>query len=191
MKVSVFGGSQPREGTTAYEEARKLGELLAKQGHVVLTGGYIGTMEAVSRGAAEAGGHVIGVTCEEIERWRKVGANRWVKEEQKGKTLLERLGTLIHGCDAAIALPGGPGTLTEIALTWNLMIVESRHRSPLILVGGGWQSTIDQFFQEFETYIPANQRNLLQFAPDVETSVKMLDNSQVNLIDRTMKRKNG
>ena len=80
MKVSVFGGSQPREGTTAYEEARKLGELLAKQGHVVLTGGYIGTMEAVSRGAAEAGGHVIGVTCEEIERWRKVGGNRWVKE---------------------------------------------------------------------------------------------------------------
>jgi len=183
MKVSVFGGSQPKEGTLAYEEARKLGVLLAKQGHVVLTGGYIGTMEAVSRGAAEAGGHVIGVTCEEIEKWRKVGANPWVKEEQKVKTLIERLSTLIQGCDAAIALPGGPGTLTEIALTWNLMIVESRHRSPLILVGGGWQSTIDQFFKEFETYIPGNQRDLLQFAPDVETAVKMLGNTQVKYID--------
>lgn len=39
--------------------------MLAERGHIVLNGGYIGTMEAVSRGAAEAGGHVIGVTCEE------------------------------------------------------------------------------------------------------------------------------
>jgi len=179
MKVSVFGGSQPREGTPAYEEARKLGELLAKNGHVVLTGGYIGTMEAVSRGAAEAGGHVIGVTCEEIEQWRNVGANQWVKEEIRKKTLIERLHSLIEECEAAIALPGGPGTLTEIALTWNLMIVESRRRSPLILVGSGWQSTIDQFFHEFQTYIPVNQRYLLQFAPDVETAVKMLESSQV------------
>jgi uncharacterized protein (TIGR00725 family) len=175
MKVSVFGGSQSREGTPAYEEARKLGELLARNGHVVLNGGYIGTMEAVSRGAAEAGGHVIGVTCEEIEKWRKVGANRWVKEERREKSLVERLQTLINECDAAIAMPGGPGTLTEIALTWNLMIVESRRRSPLILVGSGWQSTFDQFFHEFDTYSPVNQRDLLQFAPDVETAVKMLE----------------
>src|SRR5512145_1976234 len=104
MKVSVFGGSQPREGSAAYDEALNLGRLLAKRGHVVLTGGYIGTMEAVSRGAAEAGGHVIGVTCEEIEKWRNVGANRWVKEERRQKTLNERLQALIEGCDAALAL---------------------------------------------------------------------------------------
>ncbi len=179
MKISVFGGSQPKEGTPAYEEARTLGRLLAEHSHIVLTGGYIGTMEAVSRGAAEAGGHVIGVTCEEIEKWRSVAANQWVKEERRKKTLLERLRVLIEECDAAIALPGGPGTLTEIALTWNLMIVESRHRIPLILVGGGWQSTFDQFFREFQTYMPVNQRDLIQFAPDVETAVKMLESSQV------------
>ena len=55
MKVSVFGGSQPKEGSTAYAEAQELGKLLAERGHTVLTGGYIGTMEAVSRGAREAG----------------------------------------------------------------------------------------------------------------------------------------
>jgi len=174
MKVSVFGGSQPKEGTPAYEEARLLGELLAQGGHTVLTGGYIGTMEAVSRGASEAGGHVIGVTCEEIENWRGVGVNRWVKEEIKKKTLVERLQTIIEASDAAIALPGGPGTLTEIMLTWNLMIVESRHRSPLILVGDGWQSVFAQVFEKQGTYTSGNQRNLLQFAPDVETAVTML-----------------
>ena len=81
MKVSVFGGSQPKPDSSAYEEARQLGELLARRGHTVLTGGYIGTMEAVSRGAHEADGHVIGVTCAEIERWRSTGANQWVKEQ--------------------------------------------------------------------------------------------------------------
>ena len=57
MNVTVFGGAQPKEGTPEYEEARLLGGLLAQNGHAVLTGGYMGTMEAVSRGACEAGGH--------------------------------------------------------------------------------------------------------------------------------------
>jgi len=44
----------------------------------------------------------------------------------------------------------------------------------LILVGGGWQSTFDQFFREFQTYMPVPQRTLLQFAPDVKTAVELL-----------------
>ncbi len=178
MKISVFGGSQPKPGDAAYEEARLLGKLLAERGHVVLNGGYIGTMEAVSRGAAEAGGYVVGVTCEEIERWRPVGVNQWVKEEKRKKTLIERLQAIIEESDAFIALPGGPGTLTEIMLTWNLMIVESRHRSPLILVGDGWQSVFAQVFEKQGAYTPEFQRNLLQFAPDVKTAIKLLENRE-------------
>ena len=174
MKVSVFGGSQPKEGTPAYEDARLLGEMLARSGHIVLNGGYMGTMEAVSRGAAEASGHVIGVTSEDIEAWRAIAPNRWIKEEWRKKSLMERLQTLIEECDAAIALPGGPGTLTEISLTWNLMIVESIHRRPLILVGEGWQSVLDQFFQSFDSYIPINQRELILLAKDVKTAIKLL-----------------
>jgi len=179
MNISVFGGSQLKEGSIAFAEAMELGRLLAQRGHTVLTGGYIGTMEAVSRGANEAGGHVIGVTCEDIENWRPSKANAWVKEERRKKSLMERLQALVEECDAAIALPGGAGTLTEIAMMWNLMIVESRHRSPLILVGSGWQSTFDQFFTSFETYMPANQRELLQFAKDMNTAVSMLEGWQV------------
>src|SRR5512133_4119349 len=177
MRVSVFGGSQPKEGSAAYAEAIELGKLLAARGHTVLTGGYIGVMEAVSRGAHEAGGHVIGVTCEDIEAWRPIKANAWVKEEIRKKTLIERLHTLIHESDAAFALPGGAGTLTEISVMWNLMIVESLHRRPLILIGGGWQSVFDQFIQRFDPYIPAHQREILGFAKDVQTAVKMLENS--------------
>jgi uncharacterized protein (TIGR00730 family) len=175
MKVSVFGGSHPQPASPAYQEAGELGKMLAQAGHTVLTGGYIGTMEAVSRGAAEAGGHVIGVICADIEAWRAVKPNAWVQEERRFATMQERLNELVLACDAAIALPGGPGTLTEIALTWNLMIVRSMPPKPLILTGPGWKSLITAFYNSFEEYIPNNQRDLLRFAPDIKTAVAILN----------------
>ena len=178
MKISVFGGSQPKPNEPAYEEAYALGKMLAEAGHTVMTGGYIGTMEAVSRGASEAGGHVIGVTCGEIERWRDVAPNKWVKDEWRKQTLVQRLQVLIRECDAAIALPGGPGTLTEISLMWNLMIVESMHRRPLVLVGNGWQSVFDQLFNELGIYTAEKQRELVQFAKNVETAVEIINNRE-------------
>ena len=177
MNVSVFGGAEPAEGSSAYEDARQLGRLLAEAGHTVLTGAYIGTMEAVSRGASEAGGHVIGVTCVEIEKWRGVTANRWVKDEWRKQSLLERLEALIRGCDAALALPGGAGTLTEISLMWNMMIIGALEKRPLILVGKGWSDVFSLFFQDLGTYSHTNQRGLLRFAPDISAAVEMLARS--------------
>jgi hypothetical protein len=106
MKITVFGGSSPKPGSAAYQQAYNLGALLARAGHTVATGGYIGTMEAVSRGANEAGGHVVGITCGELEHLRPTGANKWVMEEIHYDTLHQRLGALIDFCDGAFALPG-------------------------------------------------------------------------------------
>src|SRR3990172_9113073 len=105
MNITVFGSAAPVSGDAAYEQGRQLGESLARVGHTVLTGGYMGTMEAVSRGAAEAGGHTVGVTCDQIEKWRNTKANAWVKEERRFESLGERLYCLIESCDAALALP--------------------------------------------------------------------------------------
>ena len=175
MNISVFGGSQMKEGSSDYRQALSLGNALGKLGHTVLTGGYIGAMEAVSRGAAEAGGHVVGVTCVEIEQWHADRVvNRWVQEEWKKGTLVERLQALVSACDAAFAQPGGAGTLTEIGLAWNMMIVQSIPQKPLILVGEGWRSLFDLFWQQLGEYSPPVQRELLQFAPDVETALRML-----------------
>ncbi len=170
--VTVFGGSRPTPED--YEQALRLGRLLGAAGYAVLTGGYIGVMEAVSRGAAEAGGHVIGVTCDEIEAWRPVGANAWVKEERRFPRLRDRLFALIEGCDAAIALPGGPGTLTEIAEMWNHLLIGALTPRPLILVGDGWRATFAQFFHFFDAYIPMEQRRWLSFAQTVEEAAQML-----------------
>jgi uncharacterized protein (TIGR00725 family) len=172
--VTVFGGANPKAGETAYEDALHLGKLLGLSGYTVLTGGYIGTMEAVSRGAAEAGAHVIGVTCDEIERWRSVQRNAWVQEERHYPTLRQRLYALIEGCDAALALPGGPGTLAEVAVMWNHLLTEAISPRPLILIGAAWKATMEQLFHSFDGYIPVNQRRWLAFAPDAETAVEYL-----------------
>jgi hypothetical protein len=86
------------------------------------------------------------------------------------------LNELVLACDAAIALPGGPGTLTEVALTWNLMIINSLPPKPLILTGAGWKSVMESFYNAFEACIPQNQRLLLQFAADIQSAVVLLSN---------------
>ena len=170
--VTGFGGASPT--VPHYNDALRLGKLLGQAGCSVLTGGYIGTMEAVSRGAFENGGHVIGVTCEEIETWRKVRPNHWVQEERRFITLRERLYALIDGCQAAIALPGGPGTLAEIAVMWNHLLTGAITPRPLILVGPGWKETFSQFYRSFDSYIPESQRIWVSFAENVDSAVEQL-----------------
>jgi uncharacterized protein (TIGR00730 family) len=174
--ITVFGGSRPRPGEEAYEQALRLGRALGQAGFTVLTGGYIGTMEAVSRGAAEAGVCVIGVTCTQIETWRPVNPNPWVQEERRFATLRERLLALIDGGDAALALPGGAGTLTEISMMWNQLLTGAIPPRPLILIGPAWQALFEVFFTQLGEYVPSDQRAWLSFAADEAEAVRMLIN---------------
>jgi uncharacterized protein (TIGR00725 family) len=141
----------------------------------VLTGGYIGTMEAVSRGAAEAGGHVIGVTCDEIESWRPVVPNRWVQEEMRYPTLRQRLYALIDGCDVALALPGGIGTLAEVAVMWSQLQTGASVPRPLILIGLAWKNILDTLMNHLGQYFAEKDRKWLFFADDVDQAVKLID----------------
>lgn len=174
MRISVFGGSSPKPGEIAYEQALYLGKLIGEAGYTVLTGGYIGTMEAVSRGTTEAGGHVIGVTCDQIEVWRPVSPNKWIQEELRFATLRERLYALIDNCDVALVLPGGIGTLAELAVMWSLMQTQVIKPRPLIFIGPEWQMVMDQFLDQFDEYVPEIYRPLITFAPDVQAAFNVL-----------------
>lgn len=174
MILTVFGGSAPTPGTPAYQAAENLGRLAADAGWTVATGGYMGVMEAVSRGANLAGGHVIGVTTEELDRLRPTGANPWVKEERSFPTLRERLGHLIDCCDAAIAMPGGVGTLAEISLLWNGLIIHSLEPRPLIVVGRGWKKVMNNLFDELGDYIREEDRKWVGYSDDEEHALKFV-----------------
>lgn len=147
--ITIFGSSLPVEGSGAYEDARRLGRLLAEQGFTVCNGGYGGLMAASARGAREAGGHTIGVTC---TIWPGK-ANPWIVEEIRVATFMDRLTNLIERGDAYVVLPGGTGTLAELALVWEMMNKTTLAqtvggRKPLLVMTPYWQPVIDCLGQE-------------------------------------------
>ena len=172
--ISVFGSSAPQPGSADYEAARNAGILLAKAGFVVQTGGYSGIMAAVSQGAYEAGGHVIGVTSALVEAFRPMPTNRWVKEEIKHPSLRERLLHLIDHNDGAIVMPGGIGTLSEMALMWSFLQVSEIPPRPLVLVGGLWQRTLAAFVDE--AYVQPKHHTLLTMTRSADEAVTTIIN---------------
>ena len=147
--VTIFGSSLPGPESAAYAEARRLGQLLAESGFQVANGGYAGLMEASARGAREAGGHTIGVTC---AVWPQA-ANPWISEEVRTSSFPERIMKLIELGEAYVVLPGGTGTLAELALSWEMMNKGSLAtllggRRPLLVMATYWQAVIDCLKQE-------------------------------------------
>jgi len=167
--VSVFGSAAPSPGSPAYEEARLVGHMLAKAGCTVATGGYSGTMSAVSQGASEAGGHVIGVTSSRIETFRGSTLNRWVEEVIQFESLADRLLYLVKNNQGMIVLPGGIGTLSETALAWSLLQVGEIEQRPIALLGAAWRQTIRAFANS--DYIEPRHLALLHFSDSAEDAV--------------------
>ena len=138
--IAVFGSSRREVGSALYCQAYELGRLLASAGFAVLSGGYGGSMAAVSRGAAEVGGHVIGVTCAVFD---PLPPNGWLTTEVKARSLLGRLATMLEMSDGFVAVQGGIGTLSEVTLAWSMLQTRSFVRKPLILLGTNWSAVVD------------------------------------------------
>jgi uncharacterized protein (TIGR00730 family) len=162
--VAVFGSSTVREHDAAWREARDLGAALARRGVATMSGGYGGAMAAVSRGAHEAGGHVIGVTVELFERRSPV--NPWVRERVHTPDLFERLRHLVHTADGFVAVAGSIGTLTELFLVWTLVSVEAREAAPIVLMGPQWRPWLD--LHRGPAFVPARLHDLVEIADTPE-----------------------
>ncbi|ELZ28246.1 hypothetical protein C475_05555 [Halosimplex carlsbadense 2-9-1] len=108
MRVSVIGGGRVTETEAA--TAEELGRELAERGHEVVCGGLGGVMEAVCRGASEVGGHTIGILPTE----RRADANEHVETAiATGMGNARNVLVVLNG-DAAVAVDGGTGTLSEL-----------------------------------------------------------------------------
>ncbi len=136
--VGVYGSARLPENDKRYQYAVAVGRALADEGFIVATGGYAGVMEAVSKGARDVGGEVIGYT---VTSWDGLAANRYVTEKLDSQDLFERLRKFSE-VDLLIALDGGLGTLAEVVVSWNLLQVGSDAR-PLLMVGEQWQALHD------------------------------------------------
>jgi uncharacterized protein (TIGR00730 family) len=142
--VAVFGSSQPRRTDELYKSSLLMGALLGRSGFDVMTGGYTGVMEAVSRGAQANGAHVIGVTMARFED----RVNRYVLDEVRTSNFYERFRWLVDRADAYVAMGGGIGTLAEVTFTWQELQLGMVSKRPLVLVGPRWRALFKCFAEQ-------------------------------------------
>ena len=145
--ITIFGPSECKTGSPLYESAKHLGALLAEAGFAVVCGGYDGVMEAVSQGARQGGGMVIGVTAE-VYSARGREPNEFITKEVSVKSANDRLMELLDLADAYIACGISPGTLIEVATAWDYMLKGFMEEKPCILLGKEWQDICTILFQQ-------------------------------------------
>jgi uncharacterized protein (TIGR00730 family) len=169
LKVAVFGSSTLGSADPGYAMGEKLGAALARAGAIVVTGGYLGAMEAVSKGAVEAGGRAIGVTVELFER--RGPANRYITQRIHTQDLHERLRWLVGHCHGFVVLPGSVGTLTELFLTWTLLATGGRPHAPLVLLGDHWPALLEAL--RHPDYIPEPLYHHVTVTQDVQEAARI------------------
>lgn len=139
--VTGFGSARFKEGHPYYKLGLEVGDALAREGYAVITGGGPGIMEAISRGAKEAGGE-------------SIGCNIVLPHEQMPNPYLTRVVTfyyffvrkvmLVKYSYGFVILPGGIGTLDEMAEALTLIQTGKLYDFPVILMGTDyWKGLMD------------------------------------------------
>ena len=166
--VTIFGGSKCSEDSPEYIEAKDLGSRLAAAGFTICTGGYLGIMEAASRGAREKGGRVFGIVMNQF----KHEPNRYLTDKVATDHFYERLQKLITRSVGFVALRGGMGTVTEISLVWNKLTTGVIGKRPLVLVGDCWK----QIVESWKEHLVVSEADLrfLDFADNAEDASSII-----------------
>ena len=174
--VTIFGGSKCVEDSEEYNLARRVGQLLAEKGFTICTGGYLGVMEAASRGAHERGGRVLGIVMNQF----KSEPNRYLTDKVASEHFYERLQNLITRSVGFIALRGGMGTVTELSLVWNKLQTSVIGPRPLVLLGKCWLPIIEAFREHL--VVSESDVKLLQFADSPEEAVNIINEQTEGVI---------
>ena len=178
--VSVFGSARTRPDHPEYATGRALGSALARAGFAVITGGGPGAMEAVNRGASEAGGISVGLGIELPFEQR---LNDWVDVGLNFRYFFARKTMFVKYAQAFVILPGGFGTLDELFEALTLVQTRKVTRFPVILFGTDYWAGLIAWIRS--TLIPAGKVNpadldLLTCTDDVDQTVKLIVEADAN-----------
>lgn len=179
-KICVFG-TYKNLAKKGKDNIIRLGRLLAENDIAVVSGGFGGTMEDVSRGAKLAGGKTIGVTYYKNEDVPCKGANEFIDEEIKTKDIFERIDMMMQISDGFIVLQGGTGTFLELAAVLEHINKGMISPKPIIAIGNFWKGAVKNLGGERILNIEAKRRfnvancsELVTFVKDVDEAVEKI-----------------
>jgi len=154
--ITIFGSGYTSPDEKLWSEVRQVGEVLAQNGYTVCSGGYGGTMQAVSEGAKSANGNTIGITIESLN----LPPNDYIDENVVMPNWVERLMELIAIGDAYVIFKGGSGTLVEISAVLEMMNKKLMKEKPIIFYGQFWKGVVDILKLDTERLTGIIERNV-------------------------------
>jgi len=184
MAVSVFGSARTKPGTPEYMLAEEIAAGLSRAGYAVITGGGPGIMEAVNKGAAEAGGVSVGLG---IELPTEMGLNDYVNVGLEFRYFFVRKTMFIKYSQAFVVLPGGFGTMDELFEAVTLVATGKITRFPIVLVGSEYWSGLLSWLKETmlgRGNIGVDELALIRVADDPEQVVKIIKEAHTDLYVR-------
>ena len=172
--VSVFGSARTPSDHPEYQQGVELGAALARAGFAVITGGGPGMMEAVNRGACEAGGVSVGLGIELPFEQR---LNDWVDVGIQFRYFFARKTMFVKYAQAFVITPGGMGTLDELFEAITLVQTRKVTMFPVVLLGSAFWSGMVEWIRDVmlpSGKISPEDLDLMRVTDDVDEAVDII-----------------
>lgn len=154
--ITSFGSAFIKDSDPLYSEIELIGKYIAEAGYSVCSGGYYGSMEAISKGAKSVNGSTIGIT---VKGWNSK-PNKYIDEVAEMQNLMGRIVELIGIADSYLIFKGGTGTLVEISVALELMNKRSMPEKKLIFYSDFWKNMIEILKNDSEALKEMINRNV-------------------------------
>ncbi len=181
MKICIFGASSDTLAKEYYDAARRLGELMARQGHTLVYGGGVdGLMRACADGVKSGGGTAIGVAPRMFDEGNFL--RRDFGELVFTDTMAERKAMMRSLAEAFIVLPGGTGTMDEFFEALTLKQLGEQPKPIVLLNTLGYYDALYVLLRDMveRGFVGASAMGMISLSADPEEAL-----SQALIPDRT------
>ncbi len=172
--VSVFGSARTKRSHPMYAKGHEIGGRLARAGYAVITGGGPGIMEAVNKGARQAGGTSVGLG---IELPFEQSLNKYVTLGINFRYFFARKTMFLKYSQGFVVMPGGFGTFDELFESVTLAQTGKVTQFPVVLFSSEFWNPMLSWVREHvlaEGYISEPDLDMLHVTDDVDEVVAYL-----------------
>ncbi|MBM3859480.1 MAG: TIGR00730 family Rossman fold protein [Verrucomicrobia bacterium] len=177
--ITVFGSARTPPGDPWYEKAVEMGAWIAKLGYAAITGGGPGIMEAVNKGAAEAGGISVGLN---IQLPHEQKPNPYANRQLNFHYFFIRKLCFVKYANGFVLFPGGYGTLDEFTEAITLIQTDRIAKFPVVLVGSDyWSGLVDWLHNRMlaNGLVSKEDLSLFHVTDDVRHAIEIISASDL------------